>query len=519
MMRMIGIGLMGFILAGFALLLSSLNAIETGQRYVRELVHGPQLVFEDRNAVQVLDAHTVMVQHATPTQSIILSGLPAYQSVTFNMPMDARPTSGYLQIDATSQVLNGVEGVLRISIGNERRGEMLLHPGEAGRSLQVELSPTDFARDQLVVSFSVQGEGSTPQCPTSEGFEVIVEIETTSALHLTLDRPLETPRDKVRTWGQQAQIAWPNALPRAQRLDRLTYAIDFKRHGLESLFISAPRPEALTSIEMQSLLPQIIAANDGSQQAIWPRSIAAKGTNSGLRRFYRSTQWRVRYEVQNDATLSLPTQLDMQMILGRNLNREHWSLIVSLNNRLVHQSLIDPDQSSFGATIALPPEIHTAFNIIEITLSSTHSREGHCDLGPELIAELLPSSQLIAGAAMYSDEISELRHVLSQTSALRLWTAEQMTAADAQIATHMIAQILPQSAAIETASETAHIMIVSSQSAAPTFVHSEDIWIITQNLETRSLNVQRFEHMSQIQNTSLALLVSAQAMPIAQVKL
>eukprot|EP00581_Thalassiosira_minuscula_P027189 CAMPEP_0184406244 /NCGR_PEP_ID=MMETSP0738-20130409/1434_1 /TAXON_ID=385413 /ORGANISM="Thalassiosira miniscula, Strain CCMP1093" /LENGTH=88 /DNA_ID=CAMNT_0026763059 /DNA_START=26 /DNA_END=288 /DNA_ORIENTATION=+ len=87
------------------------------------------------------------------------------------MPVDARPTSGYLQIDATSQVLAGVEGVLRISITGTRRGEMLLHPGEAGRSLQIPLSPMDFAGNQLVVSFSLQGTGPQHQCGAKDGIE------------------------------------------------------------------------------------------------------------------------------------------------------------------------------------------------------------------------------------------------------------------------------------------------------------------------------------------------------------
>ena len=52
-MRMIGIGLLGFLLAGIALLLSTMNILEKGQRYVREITTGPQLVFEYRAPAQV----------------------------------------------------------------------------------------------------------------------------------------------------------------------------------------------------------------------------------------------------------------------------------------------------------------------------------------------------------------------------------------------------------------------------------------------------------------------------------
>jgi len=198
-MRMIGIGLMGFLLAGVALLLSTMNILEKGQRYVSELTDGPQLIFEDRKAVQRTDEHKAVVFRSGPNHPIILSGLPAYQGVAFALPVDARPTSGYLQIDVTSQVLEGVEGVLRISIDNARRGEMLLRPGEVGRSLQIPLSPTDFAGDQLVVSFSLQGTSARSYCSSDDGFEAIVEIETTSAVYLTLNRPLAEMAGAGRT--------------------------------------------------------------------------------------------------------------------------------------------------------------------------------------------------------------------------------------------------------------------------------------------------------------------------------
>ena len=126
---MIGIGLMGFLLAGVALLLSTMNLWERAQWAVQTKINGPQLVFETPAATPVSDQDTAVVSRSNPDLSVILSGLPAYQSVTFDLPLNARPTSGYLQIDATLQVLAGVEGVLRVSIDNVRRGEMLLHPG------------------------------------------------------------------------------------------------------------------------------------------------------------------------------------------------------------------------------------------------------------------------------------------------------------------------------------------------------------------------------------------------------
>jgi hypothetical protein len=396
---------------------------------------------------------------------------------------------------------------------------MLLRPGEAGRSLQIELSPPDFARDQLVVSFSVQGEGSTPQCPTSVGLDAIVEIETTSAIYLTLDRPLESPRDRVRAWGGQALIAWPNSLPTDARLERFTQAVDLERNGINSLFRAAPQPEAFAGADLRSFHMQITQRDIPTQTATWPPSIAHKGANAGLRRFHRSTQWRTRYDLQSTAELRLPTQLELQFVLGRKIDGEHWSLIVSLNNRLIHQSLIEATQTHVEIVAALPLEMHTAMNVLDITLSSTRAHTGNCDLGPELVAELLPSSRLVTGEDVYSDALIELRHTLSALGDLHIWTTPQMTAADAQVASRMIAQILPQATQIKPASGAAHIFVVSSQGADQYFARTDDVWIIGLDAETRMISVRRLKHKSQIQDTSLALVVSATPLPIAQVKL
>jgi hypothetical protein len=62
------------------------------------------------------------------------------------MPTNARPKSGYLQTDATSQVLDGVEGGLCTSIDNTRLNEVLLHPSEEVRSVQIEMTSADIVR-------------------------------------------------------------------------------------------------------------------------------------------------------------------------------------------------------------------------------------------------------------------------------------------------------------------------------------------------------------------------------------
>lgn len=80
------------------------------------------------------------VKRANPDHPVILSGRPTYQRGAFIVPVDARPMSGYLQIDATSQGLDGVEGVLRswTLLGGIGPGVLLFLPViiEAGSALR-----------------------------------------------------------------------------------------------------------------------------------------------------------------------------------------------------------------------------------------------------------------------------------------------------------------------------------------------------------------------------------------------
>ena len=124
-MRLIGMGLLAFLLAGVALSLTNSESLRLSAQLMTEKVLGPRLAFEtsaDNQAEIVAGKAVVRRTHiGTP---IILTGLPAYQSATFYLPIDARPSSGHLKIDTTMQILSGVEGVLWVSIGNKKRAEL-----------------------------------------------------------------------------------------------------------------------------------------------------------------------------------------------------------------------------------------------------------------------------------------------------------------------------------------------------------------------------------------------------------
>ena len=438
-MRMIGIGLMGFLLAGVALLLSTMNILDQGRAYLGTLAEAPDLVFEPRLPTRAEGTNAAVILRTNPDHPVSLSGFPAYQSVAFTFPVDARPTSGYLQIDATSQVLAGVEGVLRISIHNARRGEVLLRSGQAGRSLQIPLSPTDFAGDQLVVSFSLQGTGPQHQCAQDGGISAVVEIETPSAIFLTLDAPMTSARDRVHSWGNVARVAWPHWLKPDEQARRLVLATQAARRGLRTAFVAGPDGALDTGAlraALGALAVPVAAEFDGA--------LARSGANAGLRRFHRQASWRTRYDLASGE--AVPERLDLDMQFGRLMGNQHWALTVTLNNRLVFQGHITGAQAEYEAAIALPLDLQARTNTLEIVAATTAPTTGICDQGPELVAEVLPTSRLVLGDAGLADPLAKVHAALSQVGPINVALPGALSALDAGQALEMLDQVIPQGA-------------------------------------------------------------------------
>ncbi|MEO1555402.1 MAG: cellulose biosynthesis cyclic di-GMP-binding regulatory protein BcsB [Pseudomonadota bacterium] len=507
-MRMIGIGLMGFLLAGIALLLSTMNILEKGRRYILEATSGPQLVFEHRTAPVSDSTNHAVLARANSDQPIILSGFPAYQSAVFIMPVDARPTSGYLQINATSQVLDGVEGVLRISIRNVRRGEVLLRSGEVGRSLQIPLSPTDFAGSQLVVSFSLQGTGPQQQCTQEGSTPAVVEIETTSAVFLTLDRPLESARDQVHAWGNLVRVGWPTWLKREEQVRRLVLATQFQQRGVQTVFDGASNGDGLTTDGLRSALTELPVAVGPLTSP--PLTLLRAGSGTGVRQFYRQAVWRERYALDGHAPQRIPTHLDLHMTFGRLIGGHSWTFTVTLNKRLVFQDHIAGTQSDYSALIALPINVQSSSNEIEIVATSSAPRGGLCDRGPELVAEMLSKTQLVLGDVPYSDPVTDLRAMLSGIGPIKVASATSLTPLDAALVSDWLSVVVPQNAKLKPADTHAHIVVVTPDS--PELNLAGTGWLAFHAAD--GLKVHRLDAGSEVPGNRLALLIAPDTIKI-----
>jgi len=464
-MRMIGIGLMGFLLAGIALLLSTMNILETGQRYAREVLQGPQLVFEPRTTAPETGVHRATVYRSNPNHPVLLSGLPAYQSVAFTLPVDARPTSGHLQIDATTQILTGVEGVLRISIRNARRAELLLRPGEAARSLQVPLSPMDFARPQLVVSFSLQGTAPKAPCGPDTGIPASVEIETTSALFLHTQDAMTSPRDRINSWGRMARIAWPDKDTAGSAATRLIQALALKQRGIAPVFVGGGPSDTIGDGDLDTALAAF--APLPAPLLTSARPLAQTRATAGVRRFRTQAVWRETFDLTPAPGGVYANQIALRMTLGAMIGQPAAAFSVTLNGRLVHQAQVAATDTDIAATIPLPQGVQSATNVIEVVLTPSDTRDGHCSEGPERVAELLPTSLLVYGDTPYRDASTDLRAALATAPSIPVAVSSTLTATDAAIALHLLDALVPVNAPLTLAANTAQILVVSPGAPLP----------------------------------------------------
>ena len=101
------------------------------------------------------------------------------------------------------------------------------------------------------------------------------------------------------------------------------------------------------------------------------------------------------------------------MQLGHLMHGQNWSLTVTLNNRLVFQEHTKGSNAEYQTLIDLPVDIQVATNTLEVVATTTAPKDGVCDQGPELVAELLPDSRLIISEMPFADAPVRTTHRLA----------------------------------------------------------------------------------------------------------
>ena len=464
-MRIIGLGLLAFLLTGTTLALSQSEFVKNGFDAFKDKRRNTQLIFEpDTSDVKTTKGERVAFLRSDASAPLILSGLPAFGSARFSLPISAQAQSGYLQLETTMQSLAGVEGVLRVSIDNTRRGEILLVPGLVSRSVKFPLSSKDLSKESLIVSLSLVGAGPSAGCSNEDHLATIAEIEPSTVMVLTFDTPLQTTEDQISAWGDDLRIEWPqdqnaqsraDIIAKAAMLQRQGYAVSFHdKDGLDAASLSS----LLTSVNQRATAPQIVRD--------YPLALTEFSGNAGTRDFKHRTTWRTRYNLEQATDSEIPGHLNVDLNLGPLPAENQWSVSAKLNGHLLIADMLEAGTRDFTTRLELPAAYQGTSNLIEISATSGQELEGECNNGPDLIAELTENSFLLGSGQKLTGPLSDLRAALAQQAMLSVQATDALCAANAEAFAALIAGVISDTVTVQGDVETDDIVLLTRADTA-----------------------------------------------------
>ena len=475
-MRLWGIGLLALVLVGVLMAIGQ-TGLFAGLTD-RDRLAPPY--FEDYEAGSIKfisdGGRSVFVAQAHPDTPLILSGLPSYFSKTFRMPVDSRPRSGSYKIYFRVDVAKGAQGALRVTINGIKRGDVLLGEGRNQQQAEIELTPSELAAHQLEIKLALVGRGPLAECTPAEAMAAVVTVLPQSGLHLQLDRPISSLRDKLALWGSLLPVAWKgrdepadiDTLITAARLLERNQDVYFGEKGLDNKALT----DFLKIASAPGFAPDLRVRTG---PLTYPIPLVSDVANGGVRRFDRETTWRYSYDVADLPNGELPATLDLRMVLGP-LAGTRSTMVVTLNNSLVFTRALsggrDVDDTGrqvrndfhLNQSIQLPAELHKVRNDLEIALTSYNESDMRCGAQRLIAAEMLPTSVLQGGSRIILP-IMQLRAALAAAQPVKL-ASDPLSAPDARAATMLLWQLQPSRLRFADSNTRATIQVFSGDVAA-----------------------------------------------------
>ena len=409
-MRTIALALLAFLLAGVAIAVSRFElstAVSDGLG-----LNTVQLVFEPELETVEQDL-AVTISRARPDGVLLLGRSSSTQTAHFPMLRDATVTSGVLHLQATSQIGPDETSVLRIFVGNEIRGEVLLAAGQRRIDTEIGLTSKDLASEELAIRYVMTRPQNDGSCTQNGEWSNIIEIEQDSNIVLEVEDAKLTPRDRVAAWGEEVLVGWPQWLTDEQRHIRSSLAMELAALGYAVRYVDAPNTQTMSVAEMRGL---IAGGRAESRRLIaepeWPQAIAQTGSNSGARWFQGSTQWRHWYRIGPDHFGSAPTAFDYELLLGSLPGEAHWTVSVTHNGSIIDVREVPGTSTTLTGNISLENLSFEPSNVIEVSAVSSYETTGLCNNGPDLLAELRSGTQLLGGGEDISGALEDLKVLL-----------------------------------------------------------------------------------------------------------
>jgi len=457
-MRMLVLALLVFVLAGISIGLSRLGIAEIAPRLLAGDM--PEITFEVESETEET-GQQIGVLRARPDGVMLLTRSSIAQTARFQLPQEAGIVSGALELNLTAQISDNQNSLLRVLVGNQTRGEVLLRPGQRDIKAEIGLTSDDLAGEALAVRYVLANPEEDGACTADGSWSNVVEIEQDSRVVLDVTEGTLTPRDQVAIWGNEVLIGWPNWLSETQRQDRWFSAIQLAQRGYNVRFVDAPDSETMSGLVLQELVDSDVPPFKVVEVTpTWPEYVADVGNNAGKRAFQRSVSWRHWYRVGPHDHQSNPSAFDYALMLGPLPNGADWTVVITHNDSIIEAKQVPGNIGRLSGTVSLTQAEITHSNVIEVTATSGYEPTGLCNNGPELFAELRPETRLVGGGAAFDGNIDFISDRLNQRQPVSIAIPENMALVEAQRMLDLAQELLPETSELVIQNDAATLKAV-----------------------------------------------------------
>ncbi|MFE3836897.1 hypothetical protein [Pseudogemmobacter sonorensis] len=393
----------------------------------------------------------------------LISGLPGYGRLAFLLPRQSRVTEAEARVVFTSEMPEGVNATLRISVNGQRRAEVMLPAGRDEREVTIPLAVQDLSRNALQLSFAITGVSTGALCGPHIG-NALVTLQPGTRLDVLTARPISGTDDRFRAAGGIVTLAWPEdgtaqdgigggfgrPLADAEAAKLLDLAARAMREGMGLSFRPATGATEGAFLATTEELARMLAAPDpwrgGAQAPSWPLEIASGASGAALRSFTGSQSWRYAFSGADLPDDRMPGAIEYGLKLGpiatgdgRDIDGGGWLVSVTYNGHLIEA--FNAGEGTLRRRAALPEGLTGQGNLLEISVGRGFGVDGACNDGPPLVAELLDDSVLLPGPAMPDGIDARLGRLLGTAPALEPDGTARLTLPEAQAAARLLADL------------------------------------------------------------------------------
>lgn len=409
---------------------------------------------------------TLRVVRPSQASWIGLSGFPDEIAVRFPVPYVGGYNSGALELHFDSQLAQGGDGLLTISVNDDRRAQIVLDTGHNTYDVNIPLTLSDMLADTVVLQLSARGTTNSGQICSVDAANSgsAISLLPASAMVLSAMREINDPQtslmalpDPLLLYLGTTEVAQVLAIGAAQRLARdgvpFTLVEDAALPGRIIVTDNGGEP-----VQIDTMGNVILNGEAGLQRAIafrradavapqtiadWPVGVAKLTADTVAQNFRGTTRWTIAYDIADLPGGLMPTQLELALRTSLLADDLDWIVRVSLNGNMVQTARLPGNVADIRIPIDLPIDLQGLSNALVVELIDTSPNQNICGAAPAAQAQLLAESSLSAPGAQPVDGWGAMVRRLATASAVAPGRQGTIDASQATRLAAMLAQFLP----------------------------------------------------------------------------